>query len=106
MDSLQGLGDRRAPALHRTLPTWAREKKVGAVEWRIFVPHQPGVAIFRRIVLDVGTSRSSAAAEIRRHRREMWARKQIIGTDVADNRIDVPVREWGEPYLPRQEALF
>lgn len=76
---LELLGARRAPDLHRTLPTWARECRGDAtVEWRIYAPCR-GAAVFVHVRLPMTTSRRQAAAALRDARAMLWGRDKARG---------------------------
>lgn len=78
--SLSALPDRRAPALHRTFPTWARQvRDDGQIEWRIYVPHRLGGALFMAVPFDATASRSAVAAKLREYRKVLWGRDKVIG---------------------------
>lgn len=89
------LGPRRAPALHRTLPTWGRDVEGGTVTWRIYAPHRFGGAIVSHVILPASTSRVAAAAQLRHHRGIIW------GRPVGELPM-IPVKH----ELPDQGALF
>lgn len=86
--SLAQLPNRRAPNLHRTLPTWAREtKEDGHVEYRMYAPHSMGAAIFTRDCFDPGTSRAEVAAKLRMMRAVIWGRdKKATAEEAARKR--------------------
>lgn len=75
--ALETLGIRSAPPLHRTLPTWAREPKEGGVlQWRLYRRHR-GAALYAIVDIQAATSRSDAAAELRRIRKTLFGRDKV-----------------------------
>lgn len=92
---LRDLGPRRPPPLHRTFPTWGRDVEGDTITWRIYAPHRFGGAIVSHVILPASTSRGSAAAMLRHHRRIIW------GRPVGDL-PEIPVKH----DQPAQGALF
>lgn len=81
---LHKLSDRRAPALHRTLPTWSRERQAdGSVQWRIYAPSRFGGALYAVRTFAADTPRSTVAAALRFHRRIIWGRSADAPSPVA-----------------------
>lgn len=79
---LADLPDRRAPALHRTLPTWARQAlDNGQIVWRIYVPHRLGGALFMVVQFGPTTPRSAVAVKLREHRKVLWGRDKVAEAD-------------------------
>lgn len=76
---LHQLVDRRPPALHRTLPTWVRERQAdGSVQWRIYAPSRFGGALYAVRTFAADTPRATVAAALRFHRRIIWGRSAEV----------------------------
>lgn len=86
--ALADLPNRRAPALHRTMPTWAREVKGdGLIEYRMYAPHPAGGALFVTDQFAPGTPRADVAARLRALRLVIWGRdKQVTPEEAARKR--------------------
>lgn len=77
---LSQLTDRRAPPLHRTLPTWAREAKGdGHVQWRMYREHAAGGALYMVVDAREPMTRDQAAATLRQYRKVLFGRDKIEG---------------------------
>lgn len=86
--SMADLANRRAPALHRTLPTWARERKSDdCIEYRMYAPHPAGGTLFISEQFTADTSRAEVAARLRILRAVIWGRdKQVTPAEAARKR--------------------
>lgn len=86
--SMADLANRRAPALHRTLPTWARERKSDdCIEYRMYAPHPAGGTLFITEQFTADTSRAEVAARLRILRAVIWGRdKQVTPAEAARKR--------------------
>lgn len=86
--ALHQLGPRRAPPLHRTLPTWARERTTAGIEYRLYVPSTNGIAVFTRDTFALDQTRAEVAALLRGRRRMLWGRDRLAPPEtIADRRL-------------------
>lgn len=79
--TLDSIGDRGAPALHRTLPTWARQSDNQEVTWRLYVPCAEGGAYFVHVVVPVSSTRSEDASRLRAARAGLWSKSRTSATE-------------------------
>lgn len=81
--TLDSIGDRRAPNLHRTLPTWARQSDGQEVTWRLYVPCAEGGAYFVHVVVPVSITRTDAASRLRAARAGLWSKSRTTADPAA-----------------------
>ena len=107
--SFASLGRRRAPALHRTLPTWAREPVEDGVEYRLYVPSINGIAVFTCDTFPTSTSRAEVARRLRERRRMLWGRDRleaVPSTPTAPEPLPAPPPPVAPALPPAQGSLF
>jgi hypothetical protein len=97
---LHPLGHRRAPALHRTLPTWARERTAAGIEYRLYVPSINGIAVFTCDTFALDQGRGDVAALLRARRRMLWGRDRVTATPT-----DIPTTPAAAAAPPAPAAL-
>ena len=106
--TLDQLGSRRARALHRTLPTWAREVTAqGKVQWRMYVPHQAGGALHIAATFSPDTPRREVADQLRIYRGALWGRDKVRGIAALAEQAAVESEPGGEatPMLEPAAAI-
>ncbi|OGU22795.1 MAG: hypothetical protein A2580_11720 [Hydrogenophilales bacterium RIFOXYD1_FULL_62_11] len=84
---LSELPDRRAPNLHRTLPTWARQAQDdGQVEYRLYAPHAAGGALFSSERFPADADRTYVARRLRSMRAMIWGRDKLMSPEEAERK--------------------
>lgn len=96
---LKQLPARRAPDLHRTSPTWARQNIGDSVQYRIYAPHPDGGAMASRITVPADTPRSVVAKRLRDAREFIWGPYREHARDAPSTAVETNLA----PPAPRSE---